>query len=777
MPDLLDAQNDAGIRRTRKRIESLKFDPQEVAARIKKFHQDDTNDRTPALEMRIQRYAKLRMWTSGKDWPWADASDVGVDDMMTNSLRIQDTLHNAVMSMRPVINSKSLDGKDHADKQKVIDDLIDYQVFVEQEGERFIGDCADAFVNDGVFTIFIPWVREDREIVDLRYFPKIPDEVLPIDYFKQLIVDEFPDAEIRSISDGWDWEFKENDKKGRASFYTKDDERVELVIRRTVRIFDGPRPRVCDWEDVLYPHRAGNLQIPGPANPKGASHVILVDYPTVDEIKRLKENGFYDLLTDEQMDHIERSSLDQSVNQAPKNQKDRMQGSTELNDEDIVSHKPLTRLLCFDMYDIDEDGLDEDVVWWMILETQTVVKAKMLTEMWPANPPRRPFAGSQFIPVRDRYTGISLLELMEPSHDTMKMLLDQTIDSGTLANAPFFFYRATSNMKPEVIRAWPGEGYPLGNPKEDVYFPQFSQTAQAFGINMMTLLDQRQQKLTMNSDLNFGKIPAGQASALRTTGAQQGLLAQGEARPERILRRFFMGLTEAWAQIHELNQRFLPEKKKYMVVGVTKPEEDPYQEVTDAKQIDGRFRFEFRANVMNTSKAMLQQALERMLQMYMNPLMVQLGLVTPDNMYRMLRDFGKSLGTDPQEKSYLTAPTPTSNQPLVFVEEVLYAILHGETPEGVPAEGSQAHLQKLIEFMNSDKFGFLTSQAQLGLFQGWLMKVRDMAIQEAQQQQLAQQMQAYNQQISGGQRPGAPALSNPPVQENELIDESLPSAR
>jgi hypothetical protein len=46
------------------------------------------------------------------------------------------------------------------------------------------------------------------------------------------------------------------------------------------------------------------------------------------------------------------------------------------------------------MYDIDDDGLDEDVVWWMILETKTIVKAKMLTEMWPANPPRRPFAGS-----------------------------------------------------------------------------------------------------------------------------------------------------------------------------------------------------------------------------------------------------------------------------------------------------------------------------------------------------------------------------------------------
>jgi hypothetical protein len=44
-----------------------------------------------------------------------------------------------------------------------------------------------------------------------------------------------------------------------------------------------------DVQDVLHPIRCENLQIPGPSNPMGAAHVILRDFPTIDEIKRLRD--------------------------------------------------------------------------------------------------------------------------------------------------------------------------------------------------------------------------------------------------------------------------------------------------------------------------------------------------------------------------------------------------------------------------------------------------------------------------------------------------------
>jgi hypothetical protein len=94
--------------------------------------------------------------------------------------------------------------------------------------------------------------------------------------------------------------------------------------------------------------------------------------------------------------------------------------------------------------------------------------------------------------------------MMEGLHDVIKQYLDQTIDAGTIKNVPFFFYRATSNMRPETIRMWPGEGYPVADPKNDVSFPSFPQDGSAFGFNLISMLSQYEEKLTNIGDLQLG---------------------------------------------------------------------------------------------------------------------------------------------------------------------------------------------------------------------------------------------------------------------------------
>ena len=157
----VDSLTGLNIKRTRKRIDSLSVDKEKITERIKKFYDDDMEVRNNDRESRIQRYAKYRGWTEGRDWIGDETSDIGLMDMMQNSLKIQDTLHNAVMSQRPVVESQAVK-KEDVDKQKLIDNLIDFQVFVEQSGEKMVEEAAESFCNDGVFTIFIPWIKEDK---------------------------------------------------------------------------------------------------------------------------------------------------------------------------------------------------------------------------------------------------------------------------------------------------------------------------------------------------------------------------------------------------------------------------------------------------------------------------------------------------------------------------------------------------------------------------------------------------------------------------------------
>ena len=190
--------------RTRKKIDSLKVKAEEIVKRVTDFYTKDNEDRGPEIDARLQRYAKYRMWTEGKDWPWPDATDFANPDMMTASMRIQDTLNNAVMTQRPPVMAKAVNKADK-EKEERINNLLDYQLFEEQPGENLIGQIADDFTNEGLFTVYTPWIKESRFVQQVKLYDPIPEGQNPVDYFLFLLKGLFPQAAFVPSKDGWDW--------------------------------------------------------------------------------------------------------------------------------------------------------------------------------------------------------------------------------------------------------------------------------------------------------------------------------------------------------------------------------------------------------------------------------------------------------------------------------------------------------------------------------------------------------------------------------------------
>ena len=148
---------------------------EEIAERVTRFYKDDWQASNTDRDLRIQRNAKFRQWTEGKDWPWEDSSDQAIPDMMTASLRMQDTLHNAVMSTRPVIVSRAVAPKD-SEKQDTVDELIDYQVFVEQSGDR------EALINlPAKFRGYFPPTKNLTEETACRQLERVVTKILEHD--------------------------------------------------------------------------------------------------------------------------------------------------------------------------------------------------------------------------------------------------------------------------------------------------------------------------------------------------------------------------------------------------------------------------------------------------------------------------------------------------------------------------------------------------------------------------------------------------------------------
>jgi hypothetical protein len=762
-----------GVRTKRTRQRSLvssNEDRADIAKRVSEFYRDDIDVRQDRLDKMLQLNAKLRQWTEGKTYPWDDASDAAVPDILIDSLRMQDTLVNAVLSGRPAVTAKGTTAET-MERQEGVDDLLDYQLFIEQSGEAEVERMAKDFTDDGCFQAFIPWIRETRNVIDLRTFDTFEAGQLPRDHFVSLLESTFPREPIRQTDpDGWDWVVNENeDEERRVKFYTKDDE-IEMEVRETALVYEGPRVLVKDWQDVLHPARCENLQAPGPSNPNGASHVILVDYPTLDELRRLQRQGRYDLITAEMLKELESAEGNKS-HQEVQEQRDTFQGESEMHLPNDPGHKRFTRLTCFDCYDVDGDGLGEEVVWFVLLEKEWLLKAATLGELYPGRPSKRPFAESAFLPVPGRRWGMGLPELQEGIHDLTKELIDQMLDANSLRILPWGFYRAASNMNPEALRLGPGDLAPTNDPKNDVHFPQLSNSSMSDSLNIVQLLGVWGERLTTIGDLQLGRVPFGKASALRTATGMQTVLAQGEARPERILRRFFGGLSQVYEQMHRRNQFFMPDRKRIRIQGTNGDVE--LREVKRA-DVDGLYDFEFTANVLNASKQAQQESLQQIAGLIVSPIALQMGVTNPQKIHRLFFDLVKSLGTQMPAK-YMNLPEASVMGPQITWQEALLAIMGDQAPTGNPAEGAIAHLQAITGFAQSDELGLLTP-SQVDILQAYMAQLEQQAAQMQQAIEQFQTAQGGGVGGEGGRPPEQPPVSpNEPTRlsPNELADETL----
>ena len=783
---------------TRKRQLPVKHE--ELAEYLFNSLETDLTDRTAWNEMRIQRYAKMRGWTEPKDFPWADASNAALTFLMTECQRTQDTMHNAILSRHPVIESRAIHDSD-MDKQKIIDEHLDYQFFVEQDGEEKVAQVIQSFVEDGVFLVYTPWVKYDESVNDLRIYPAIPPGTSVAEAVGNAIITTLPEDSLISLKqlddDGFRWDVTYTDdgieRTAEVDAYREDeDDKLQLCWKKVVRAFDGPCPLSKTVDEYVVPWRCENVQPPSANNPNGADHVILLDYPSVDEIRRLKADGYYDLITDEELETLEaHASVDpeeQSENSGMKNLKDELegiQGSQQVNQpEEVEGSSKLTRMHGFLGWDVNADGLQEQIVVTMIKETKQILRVRYLTEDYPSDPPRRPLASRPFLPVPGRFYGISLLELLEPVHDRMKMNYDQGTDAATIKNVPWFFYKRSSATPAQTIHIAPGEGVPMANPREDIFIPQFASQGDAWMMNMMALLQQEAEKASMQGSLQFGQVPKGKASALRTSSNLQSILSQGDARPERIMRRFFSGFTEVFAMMHELNQRFLPDKKQIMLMEPDSTGKQVYQHI-DVEKVSGKMRFTFTAGMFNTNKEAHAQILQTMMGILIQPMLLQMGIVGKEQVYNLLTDYIKVAQQPPTR--YIAKPQPGPQQIQLTADEVMSMLLSGRIPtdQVVPREGFEAHMQRIQEILRLPELEDV-SQNVMGLVNFYLAKLSQKQQEAQQQQQLMQAAQQFQQQIGGGGQPGPQAQGppanpgtsgNPQVQNNELLDETLPGAR
>ena len=150
--------------------------------------------------------------------------------------------------------------------------------------------------------------------------------------------------------------------------------------------------------------------------------------------------------------------------------------------------------------------------------------------------------------------------------------------------------------------------------------------------------------------------------------------------------------------------------------------------------------------------------------MTVSPIAIQLGLVQPEHIYKLMRDSIKARDLDPD--AYLTRPPGEVLGPKYTAEDILSMIEAGEQPAlgSGPLEQPQEHLQKLQQFAQSDQIGYFNPE-QVKVLQGWMQMVMMKLQEQMRMQQLMMAASATQKQNGGGGEEegpgGTPTTMNP----------------
>lgn len=404
--------------------------------------------------------------------------------------------------------------------------------------------------------------------------------------------------------------------------------------------------------------------------------------------------------------------------------------------------------------DVDGSGINTDVVVWAHPRSRKILRATYLHRINKSG--ERPFFKIDFLKRPGQDYGTGLIEMLYPLSKEMDAIHNMRIDFGMLATMPFGFYRPSSSIEPETLQLRPGDLIPLDDPQRDVYFPNLGNRT-SFGMQEEMALQSMVERLTGINDMSLGVLTGAQGATRTATGAR-ALLGESNANLDVYLRRMQRGWRRFLKYLLHMLQQRIPEGLSFRVTG--EAGSDYWAQIRSRDDLAGDFDFEISGNSSNSNPAIQEEVATNILQLVQNPLLIQLGVVTPANVFEAVKNYLKAKGVKDfakyvqQPPDYQYTPTP---------QEEADRILRGMATPVVPNMDHAGFLAYFEEIWNTDELlGQFDQESTQALYvQAEKHKQMMQAIEQMRAQQANANQMRSNAEVSGAQQapPGMSAMA------------------
>jgi hypothetical protein len=490
----------------------------------------------------------------------------------------------------------------------------------------------------------------------------------------------------------------------------------EVEKERVIKIFEGPQADFVPEEDFVC--------VGGEGDPQKADLLAHQQWMTASELWTLADRKIFDV--DAVKTAIKGGDNPKARDLAGniKQQKEQASGQSQI---DTTTDKDRYQWIeVYTSYDVDGNGIGSEIVAWIHPKSCEIARATYLRRINKSG--KRPFFTAEFFRRPGASHPIGLVEMIHPLAKEIDAIHNMRIDAGMFSTMPFFFYRSGSSLKPEIIKYEPGAGIPLDDPQRDVYFPNLGNRT-SWGMQEEQAIQTMIERLTGISDMNLGVMTGAQGATRTATGAR-AMMGESNSNLDVHLKRLYRAWKQYLSHLLSMLQQRIPPGLSYRIVG--DDGQDYWGWIAHQDQLAGDFDFSLDPSSADSNPQVRAEKAQNTLNLVMNPLLIQLGVVTPKHVFEAAKGMFIANGIKEYTR-YIQAPPQDQWSP--SPEEEANRLLRGIQ---VPVQMNSDH-KGFIEY-----FQFIMKKPEiLGQFSKEAVQVLAAQAQKHQQMQAAlEQMQA-----------------------------------
>jgi len=568
-----------------------------------------------------------------KTEPWEGCANFNVPLTMLGVETLKPRLIQSVLGEDPIVRAIPTEHTDEERSERT-ELFLNWQLRSEIEGlEGLVEESAHIFLNPG---IVVAKVLQDQERRRKKYVRAFPANTPLPEIFRTIFGQDIP--AVLEKQDRLEWKGHVKDPSGlERDFILKFQflpDAINVLVDQHSILYEGPRIHLLAPEDFVAPFKGGgDVQ----KLPWVAQRLWL----TEDQVRRKAETGrFYKdtvLALLEPAPTGDDAGTDQGIADT--------RAQTEGSQPDPATDVTLDQyefVECYRRWDMDEDGFEEEIIVWVSPHLEGRVFGWDYLDNAFAHG-RRPYRVGRYLRLPQRFYGLSFPEVVRDVQDEINTMHNMRVDAGTIQNTPGGFFRASTTMPPQTIRAKPGDWVPLQveDLRRDILYHQWNGTP-IFGQNEEALLYQYFERLTGLTDLALGRQP-NRVGATRTASGTAALLSEAGLRFKTSMEAFQQFWVDIFSDVLALDQQYLPPGKEFRVTGRV-PE---LIRIEDREQISGKYHLRLSATTETMNKAVMREdATAKLNAALQSPIPLQIGLIGGKGLYRLFRQYFRAYGED-----------------------------------------------------------------------------------------------------------------------------------